>query len=161
MTNGIEGGAAGLLIIEDSEPIGGAGFFFVGESDLVELPFIVLDDIIKLEGNVGNDKMIGQLYSARWREVEAIWPWLLEDLRVGQVPAGDVAGELAGRMDQVPVVPKRQHCFILGSDFHFAKCHSSSKVLLVERTQTGGVEVLLQDSVLLAEVHGVDLMAVH
>ena len=42
-----------------------------------------------------------------------------------------MAGELARRMYQVPVVPKRQHCFFLSRDFHFAKSHGSSKVLLV------------------------------
>ncbi len=31
--------------------------------------------------------------------------------------------------------------------------------LLVEGTQAGGVEVLLEDSVLLTEVHGVDLVS--
>jgi hypothetical protein len=90
-----------------------------------------------------------------------IWPWLQEDLRVRQVAASDVAGELARRMYQVPVVPERQHGFFLSSDFHFAKSHSPSKVLLVKQTQTSGVKVLLQDSVLLAEMHGVDLMTVH
>jgi len=161
LTNGIEGGAAGLLIIKDGEPVSGAGFFFISKSDLIEFPLIMLDDIIKLKRNVRNDKMIGQLESARWRDVKTIWPWLQEDLRVRHVEAGDVAGELARRMYQVPVVPKRQHCFFLSCDFHFAKSHSPSKVLLVKRTQTSGVEVLLQDSVFLAEVHGVDLVTVH
>ncbi len=57
-----------------------------------------------------------------------------------------MAGELTRLMNQVPVVPKGQHCFFLSGDFHFAECHGSRKVLLVERAQTGGVEVLLQDS---------------
>jgi hypothetical protein len=65
LTNGIEGGAAGLLIIEDGEPLSGMGFFFISKSDLIEFPFIMLDDIIKLERNVGNEEMIGQLESAR------------------------------------------------------------------------------------------------
>ena len=90
-----------------------------------------------------------------------IRPGLQEDFGVGQVVAGDVAGELTGRVDQVPVVPEWQYRFLLSGDFHFTKCHSASKVLLEEGAQTGGVEVLLQDSVLLAEVHGVDFMAVH
>jgi len=137
LADGIEGGAAGLLIIEEREPIGGAGFFFIGESDLIEFPFIMLDNIIKLNRDVGNDKMIGQLESAGWRDVKAIWPWLQEDLRVRKIAASDVAGELAGRMHQKPVVPKRQHCFFLSRDFHFTKSHGSSKVLLVKRTQTG------------------------
>ncbi len=59
LTNGVEGGVAGLFIVEEGEPIGGAGFLFVSEGDLVELPFIMLDDIIKLEGDVGDDKVIG------------------------------------------------------------------------------------------------------
>ncbi len=67
----------------------------------------MLDDIINFEGDVRDDKMISQLKLAGWRNVEAIWPWLQEDLGVGQVAAGDVAGELAGRVDQVPVVPER------------------------------------------------------
>ncbi len=132
MVNGIECGAAGLLIVEDGEPLSGTGFFFIGKGDLIEFPFIMLDDIIKLEGDVGNDKMIGQLESVRWRDVKTIWPWLQEDLRVRQVAASDVAGELPRRMYQVPVVPKRQHCFFLSSDFHFAKSHSPSKILLVK-----------------------------
>jgi hypothetical protein len=156
-----EGGAASLLIVEDGEPVSGAGFFFIGKSNLIEFPLIMLDDVIKLKRDVGNDKMIGQLETARWRDVETIWPWLQEDLRVGQVAAGDVAGELARRMYQVPVVPKRQHCFFLSCNFHFAKSHSPSEILLVKRTQTRGVEVLLQDSVFLAEVHGVNLVTVH
>jgi hypothetical protein len=41
--------------------VGGASLFFIGESDLVKLPFIVFNNIIKLEGNIGDDKMIGQL----------------------------------------------------------------------------------------------------
>jgi len=81
----------------------------------------MLDDIIKLKRNVGNDKMIGQLESARWRDVKTIRPWLQEDLGVRQVATGDVAGELERRMYQVPVVPKRQHGFFLSCDFHFAK----------------------------------------
>jgi len=61
LANGVEGGAAGLLIVEDGEPLGGAGFFFISKGDLFEFPFIILDDIIQLEGDVRNDKMIGQL----------------------------------------------------------------------------------------------------
>ncbi len=132
LLDGVKGGAAGLLIVEDGEPIGGAGFLLIGKSDLIEFPFIMLDDIIKLKRNIRNDKMIGQLESSRWRDVKAIWPWLQEDLRVRQVAASDVAGELARRMYQVPVVPKRQHCFFLSRDFHFAKSHGPSKVLLVK-----------------------------
>ncbi len=79
MADGVERGAAGFLIIEDSEPLGGAGFFFIGEGDLIELPFIMFDDVIKLERDIRNDKMIGQLESARWRDVKTIWPWLQED----------------------------------------------------------------------------------
>ncbi len=111
LTNGVEGGAAGLLIVEDREPIGGAGFFFIGKSDVIEFPLIMLDDIIKLKRNVRNDQMVGQLESAGWRDVKTIGPWLQEDLRVRQVAAGDVTSELARRMYQVPVVPKRQHRF--------------------------------------------------
>jgi len=33
--------------------------------------------------------------------------------------------------------------------------------LLIKGTQASGVEMLFEDSVLLAEVHGVDLVAVH
>jgi len=33
--NGIKGGATHLLVIEDSEPFGGASLFFVSEGDLV------------------------------------------------------------------------------------------------------------------------------
>ncbi len=62
---------------------------------------------------------------------------------------------------QIPVVSERQHCFFLSCDFHFAKSHCSSKILLVKGAQTGGVEILFQDSVLLTEVHGVDLVTVH
>ncbi len=61
LLDGVEGGATGLLIIENSEPLGGAGFLLVGEGDLVELPFVMLDDIVQFEGEVRNDKMIGQL----------------------------------------------------------------------------------------------------
>jgi hypothetical protein len=57
----------------------------------------MLDHIIELERNVGDDEMIGQLESARWRDVKAIWPWLQEDLRVRKIAASDVAGELARR----------------------------------------------------------------
>ncbi len=64
-------------------------------------------------------------------------------------------------MYQIPVVSERQHCFFLSGDFHFAKSHCSGKILLVKRAQTGGVEILIQDSVLLTEVHGVDLVTVH
>ena len=49
----------------------------------------------------------------------------------------------------------------MSGDLHFAECHSSSKVLLIKGTQASGVEMLFEDSVLLAEVHGVDLVAVH
>ncbi len=98
MADGVERGAAGLLIIEDSEPLSGAGLFFISEGDFVELPLIVLDDIIKLERDVGNDKMVSQLEAARWRDVKTIRTRLQEDFRVGQVAAGDVAGECARRM---------------------------------------------------------------
>ncbi len=80
---------------------------------------------------------------------------------VGEVAAGDVAGELPGRVNQVPVVPELHDCLLFSGDLHFAERHGSSKVLLVEGTQAGGIEVLLEDSVLLTEVHGVDLVAVH
>ncbi len=80
LTDGIEGGASSILIIEDSEPVSGAGFFFFGESDLIKLPFIMFDDIIELERHVGDDEMIGQLESARRRDVETIGPWLQENL---------------------------------------------------------------------------------
>ena len=132
MADGVESGASSLLVIEDGEPFGGACFFFVGESDFVELPFIMFNHIVELERNIGDDEMIGQLESARRRNVKAIWPWLQEDFRVGQVAAGDVAGELAGRMYQIPVVSERQHRFFLRSDFHFAKSHCTGKVLLVQ-----------------------------
>ncbi len=79
LTDGVEGGASSLLIIEDGEPFGGACFFFVGESDFVKLPFIMFNHIIELERNIGDDEMIGQLESARRRNVKAIWPWLQED----------------------------------------------------------------------------------
>ena len=72
MADGVEGGASSLLVIEDGEPFGGARFFFVGESNFVELPFIMFNHIIELERNIRNDEMIGQLESARWRNVEAI-----------------------------------------------------------------------------------------
>ena len=49
----------------------------------------------------------------------------------------------------------------MSGDLHFAECHSSSKVLLIKGTQASGVEMLFEDSVLLAEMHGVDLVAVH
>ncbi len=79
MTDGIEGGASSLLVIEDGEPFGGARFFFIGESDFVELPFIMFNHIIELERNIGDDEMIGQLESTRGRNVKTIWPWLQED----------------------------------------------------------------------------------
>jgi len=49
----------------------------------------------------------------------------------------------------------------LSGYLHFAERHSSSKVLLIKGTQASGVEILFEDYVLLAEVHGVDLVAVH
>jgi hypothetical protein len=64
-------------------------------------------------------------------------------------------------VDQVPVVPECKDCLLLGGDLHLAKSHRSSKVLLVKGVQTGGVQVLLKDSVFLAEMHGVDLVTVH
>jgi hypothetical protein len=72
--------------------------------------------------------------------------------------AGDVAGELARRVDQIPVVPEGQHGLFLHGDLHLTESHGSSKILLVEGPQAGRVEVLIEDSVLLAEVHGVDLV---
>ncbi len=72
-----------------------------------------------------------------------------------------MASELARRVDQVPVVPERQDGLLLQGDFHLTEGHGSSEVLLVKRAQAGGVEILLQDPVLFAEVHGVDLVAVH
>ncbi len=75
--------------------------------------------------------------------------------------AGNVTGELPGRVDQIPVVPEWQECLLLSGNLHFAKSHSSGKVLLVEGAQSGGIEDLLEDSVLLTEVHGVNLVAVH
>ncbi len=59
--NGIEGGAAGLLIVEDGQPFSGASLLFIADCDIVQLPFIMLDDVVKLEGDIGDDKMIGQL----------------------------------------------------------------------------------------------------
>ena len=59
LTDGVECGASSILIIEDSEPFSGAGFFFVGEGDFIKLPFVMLDDIIELERHVGDDEMIG------------------------------------------------------------------------------------------------------
>ncbi len=79
LVDGVESGASSLLVIEDGEPLCGARFFFVGESNFVELPFIMFNHIIELERNIGDDEMIGQLESARRRDVKAIWPWLQED----------------------------------------------------------------------------------
>ena len=92
----------------------------------------MFNHIIELERNIGDDEMIGQLESARRGNVKAIWAWLQEDFRVGKVVAGDVAGELAGRMYQVPVVSEGQHRFFLSSDFHFAESHCTGKILLVQ-----------------------------
>jgi hypothetical protein len=61
LTNDFEGGAAGLFVIEDGQAFGGASLFFIGECDFVQLPFLVLDDVVELEGDIGDDKMIGQL----------------------------------------------------------------------------------------------------
>ncbi len=61
LTDGVEGGASSVLIIEDGEPFSGASFFFVSESDFIKLPFVMLDDIIELERHIGDDEMIGQL----------------------------------------------------------------------------------------------------
>ncbi len=113
LADGVESGASSLLVIEDGEPFGGARFFFVSESNFVEFPFIMSDHIIKLERNIGDDEMIGQLESARRRNVKAIRPGLQKDFRVGKVPAGDVAGELARQMYQIPVVSEWQHRFFL------------------------------------------------
>ncbi len=79
LADGVERGASSILIIEDSEPFSGAGFFFIGEGDFIKLPFVMLDDIIELERHVGDDEMIGQLEPARRRDVETIWPWLQEN----------------------------------------------------------------------------------
>ncbi len=46
LTNGIEGGAASILVIEDSQPFGEVRLLFISERDLVQLPFIVLDDVV-------------------------------------------------------------------------------------------------------------------
>ncbi len=83
MANGVECGVPSFLIIEDGEPLSGARFFFVGESNFIKLSFIMFNHIIELERNIGDDEMIGQLELARRRDVKAIWPWLQEDFRVG------------------------------------------------------------------------------
>ncbi len=49
LTDGVECGASSILIIEDGEPFGGAGFFFFGERNFIKLPFVMFDDIIELE----------------------------------------------------------------------------------------------------------------
>ncbi len=61
LTNDVEGGEAGLFVIEDSQAFGGASLFLIGECDFVQLPFIVLDDVVELEGDIVDDKMMGQL----------------------------------------------------------------------------------------------------
>ena len=95
--NGVKGGATGLLIIEDGEPFGGASLLFIGECDLVQVPLVMLDDVVEFEGDVRDDKMISQLQAAGRGDIEAIGSWLQEDLGVGEVAAVDVADELLGK----------------------------------------------------------------
>jgi hypothetical protein len=64
-------------------------------------------------------------------------------------------------VNQVPVLPEWQDRPLLSGDLHLADRHGSSKVLLLEEAQAGGVEILFEDSMLLTKVHGVDLVAVH
>jgi hypothetical protein len=92
----VKGGATGLLIIEDGEPFGGASLLFIGECDLVQLPVVMLDDVVEFDRDVRDDKMIGQLQAAGKGDIEAIGSWLQEDLG-GEVVAGDVAYELAAK----------------------------------------------------------------
>ncbi len=81
----------------------------------------MFDNIIELERYVGDDEMIGQLEPTWRRDVETIWPWLQENFWVGEVSAGDVAGELAGRVYQIPIVLKLKHRFGYRDDIHLAQ----------------------------------------
>ncbi len=61
-----------------------------------------------------------------------IWTGFQENLGVGQVATGDVAGKLVRRVNQVPVVLEGQHRLLLCGDLDLAESHGSSEVLLVE-----------------------------
>ncbi len=63
-------------------------------------------------------------------------------------------------MYQVPVVLQLKDGLGLCHDAHMAQGHCSGKVLDVEGAQAAGIELPLQDTVFLSEVHGVDLVAV-
>ncbi len=105
--------------------------------------------------------MVVQLKAARGINIEMVGPRVQEDLRVGGISAGDMASVLVRGVHQVPVVLELKGGLSLCQDVHLTQSHGAGKVLNVEGAQASRVELLLQDAVLLSEVHSVDLMAVH
>ncbi len=64
--------------------------------------------------------MLMELEVAGGGEVEPVRARRQEHIRVGEIPAGDVAGVGLGRVGQVPVVLKLENGLLLGGDLHIA-----------------------------------------
>ena len=73
--------------------------FFRRESNLVQIPFVVFDDGIEAEREVGNENVMLQEHAAGRRHENAVGPGFYEHLRIGVIQADDVAREGDGRVD--------------------------------------------------------------
>ena len=119
---------------------------------------------VDLDGGVGDDLMVVELSGTARKDGnlgDSDADVCLSAPGLGRIATTDGGGDIYWRVDQVFAAGEVEYGFFVMTNFHGTEGDGELPVLMVKSSKAGGVESPLEDSMLLADVELVVVLAVH